>query len=261
LIKGEVDEGLGVVKSLAGDAAGQLNSQVIQPYWKEAAPQLEAYFREAWGDYYYDYFIDEWNSGVNDLNRLYNWLDTVVVAGDWRRLLALVVGTWYSPGILSGLLSLNKGYKGNLDALDALQLVEKTAGSLVDVRTENEKENSGQPDLPRQFRNCYLDVGYARDWLTPDVLKLSKDKSVLECKATSTVIADLRRINGNKRQPVIVLDSSDDGRAKMIAKTLTSEHGFKKVFIVNGGFSSWKQNKLPFVPPQNGRGTRRTLFF
>ena len=141
-----------------------MNTSVVQPWWKEQAPLLEAYFREAWGDYYYDYFIDEWNSGVNDLNRLYNFLDTQVVAGDWKRLVGLLVATWYSPGALGFLLSLNKGYKGNLNALDALQLIEKTGGraSLVDIRMDKER-SSGQPDLPRRLgererRVCKADV-------------------------------------------------------------------------------------------------------
>ena len=76
-------------------------------------------------------------------------------------------------------------------------------------------------DLPRRINRSYLDVGYARDWLTPDVMKLSRDKDMLMCRATSTVIADLKRISGNKGHPVIVLDSSDDGRAKQIAKVPT----------------------------------------
>ena len=222
-----------------------MNTSVVQPWWKEQAPLLEAYFREAWGDYYYDYFIDEWNSGVNDLNRLYNFLDTQVVAGDWKRLVGLLVATWYSPGALGFLLSLNKGYKGNLNALDALQLIEKTGGraSLVDIRMDKER-SSGQPDLPRRLANSYLDVGYARDWLTPDVMRMSKDKDQLMCRATSTVIADLKRVNGNKAQPVILIDNSDDGRAKGIARFLTNDHKLT-CYVVKGGFDAWKRNKLP----------------
>ncbi|QDZ25537.1 hypothetical protein HOP50_17g80790 [Chloropicon primus] len=244
-IKAEVADGLTQVKGALGDGLNQVNTSVVQPYWKEQAPVLEAYFRNAWGDYYYDYFIDEWNSGVNDLNRLYNFLDNTVVAGDWKRFLALAGATWYSPGFLSFVLSLNKGYKGNLNALDALQMIEKTGGkaSLVDVRMDNEKFG-GSPDLPRRLSRSYLDVGYARDWLTPDVMKLSKDKDLMMSKATSTVIADLKRINGNKKQPVIVIDSSDDGRAKSIAKMLTQEHKLT-CYVVRGGFDAWKRNKLP----------------
>jgi len=255
-IQSEVGNQLGVVKGLAGDAVGQVNEGVLQPYWKETAPKLEAYFREAWGDYYYDYFIDEWDSGVNDLNRLYNFLDTTVVAGDWKRLVALLGATYYSPSVLSFIFSLNKGYKGNLDALDALQLVEKTPGAIVDVRTDSEK-NSGQPDMARSMRDSYLDVGYARDWLTPDVLKMASSKDMLCAKATSTVIADCRGVS--KRQPLVLLDSGGDGRAKMVAKVLTSEHGFKKVFVINGGFSAWKQMRLPVKGVQGTQ--RRTIFF
>jgi len=244
-LKSEVTEGIAEVKGLLGQGFDQLNTSVVQPWWKEQAPLLEAYFREAWGDYYYDYFIDEWNSGVNDLNRLYNFLDTQVVAGDWKRLVGLLVATWYSPGALGFLLSLNKGYKGNLNALDALQLIEKTGGraSLVDIRMDKER-SSGQPDLPRRLANSYLDVGYARDWLTPDVMRMSKDKDQLMCRATSTVIADLKRVNGNKAQPVILIDNSDDGRAKGIARCLTNDHKLT-CYVVKGGFDAWKRNKLP----------------
>ena len=52
------------------------------------------------------------------------------------------------------------------------------------------------------------------------------------------------KISGNKKQAVIVIDSSDDGRAKQIAKVLTQEHALT-CYVVNGGFDAWKRNKLP----------------
>jgi len=258
-VEGELTEGLGVLKNVAGDAYTELNTSVIQPYWKETAPQLEAYFRNWWGDYYYDYFIDEWNSGVNDLNRLYNFIDTQIVAGDVKRLVALLVATWYTPGFLGFLGGLNKGYRGDVNAVDAFQMVEADDANIVDVRSDSEK-NVGVPDLPNRYRDHYLDVGFARDWLTPDVMRLSKDSKELECKATSTVIADLKRLS-NKGQPVIVLDSRNDGRAVMISKALTSTHKFKNVYVISGGFNSWKQNKLPStLPAGSQRGGSRWIF-
>ena len=122
---------------------------------------------------------------------------------------------------------------------------DRTGGraSLVDIRMDKER-SSGQPDLPRRLANSYLDVGYARDWLTPDVMRMSKDKDQLMCRATSTVIADLKRVNGNKAQPVILIDNSDDGRAKGIARCLTNDHKLT-CYVVKGGFDAWKRNKLP----------------
>lgn len=256
----EVNDGIAEVQTLANEQFAQLNEGVIQPWWKDTAPQLEAYFRAQWGDYYYDYFIDEWNSGVNDLERLYNFTTNTVIAGDWKRGLALLAATWYSPGIFSFLLSLNKGYRGNVDAIDAFQMVENDDATIVDVRLDSEK-SVGVPDLPSRFKNNYLDVGYARDWLTPDVMKLSQDMKALETKATSTVVADLKRLN-DKRQPVIVLDNRNDGRAISISKELTSAYNFRNVYVINGGFNSWKSNKLPHVLPDGRRGTqRRGIFF
>jgi len=256
----EVNDGIAEVQGIAGEQLTQLNDTVIQPYWKETAPQLEAYFRQAWGDYYYDYFIDEWNSGVNDLERLYNFTTNTVIAGDWKRGLALLAATWYTPGFLVFLLSLNKGYRGNVDAIDAFQMVENEDATIVDVRLDSEK-SVGVPDLPSRFKNNYLDVGYARDWLTPDVMKLSQDMKALETKATSTVVADLKRLN-DKRQPVIVLDNRNDGRAISISQELTSTYKFRNVYVINGGFNSWKSNKLPHILPDGRRGTmKRGLFF
>lgn len=210
-----------------------VNDSVVQPYWKEQAPKIEAYFRDWWGDYYYDYFIDEWNSGVNDLNRLWNW-----TSQDWRRGVALVGGTYYGPGILGFLFNLNKGYKRNLAPIDAIQMMEKS-GCLVDVRMDSEK-GSGSPDLPRRMSKSYVPVGYAKEWLTPEVMRLSRDTNLLLAKATSSVIADLSIVN----KDVILIDSSDNGRAKDIAKVLTKEYGFS-AYVVSGGFDAWKQNKLP----------------
>jgi rhodanese-related sulfurtransferase len=256
----EVNDGIAEVQGIAGEQLIQLNETVIQPYWKETAPQLEAYFRQAWGDYYYDYFIDEWNSGVNDLERLYNFTTNTVIAGDWKRGLALLAATWYTPGFFVFLLSLNKGYRGNVDAIDAFQMVENEDATIVDVRLDSEK-SVGVPDLPSRFKNNYLDVGYARDWLTPDVMKLSQDMKALETKATSTVVADLKRLN-DKRQPVIVLDNRNDGRAISISQELTSTYKFRNVYVINGGFNSWKSNKLPHILPDGRRGTmKRGLFF
>lgn len=53
-------------------------------------------------------------------------------------------------------------------------------------------------------------------------------------------IAALKRVK--KRTRILLLDKNG-GTAKDIAKALTSR-GYKRVFVISGGFSSWVSSKL-----------------
>ena len=239
---------------VGGAALVQLNDAVLQPLWAKAAPGLEAYFRKAWGDYYYDYFIDEWNSGVNDLGRLWRFTKNDVVAGDWKRGVALAGGVYFSPNLLGLVAGLGRGYRGELAPVDALKLISGQGATLVDVRLDSEKSSAGVPDLAKG--GC-VDVGYAGEWLSASVRRQLSNSRALEARATATVVADLKKVGGRRGAKIVLLDSGD-GRATAIAKSLTKDLGFRNVYCVDGGFASWRRSRLP-VRDASGGGEKGTF--
>jgi len=248
-LSNQASTALDVAKDAGQTAIEGANEYVIKPAWDFSKPELEKYFRGAWGDYNYDYFIKEWNDGVTDLGRLYNFLKNDVVAGDWRRLLGLVGTVYFSPAILRTAIDIGKGYKGQASPVEAVQLLQRRDGVLIDTRSDNEKASSGIPDLPSNVRSSYIDVGFAGEWLGNDVRRQLRDSKVLESKATATVIADLKQVNKDRAKVVVLLDGSDNGRASSVAKCLTKDQRLKNVYVIKGGFQAWKKDLKVRVSP------------
>lgn len=124
-----------------------------------------------------------------------------------------------------------RGYAGDLNAPSALNLlIQDGAAVLVDVRTLEEQGAKGLLDLPPKNRRQL--VSLERATLERGAFK---NNFATESKITAVQIAALKATN--KGKPLIVLDQNSK-QSKAVAKELTSL-GFKKVYVVAGGFAAW----------------------
>ena len=68
----------------------------------------------------------------------------------------------------------------------------------------------------------------------------------MHLQVTALEIAALKRVS--KNSSVLVMDRNGGGPAKGVAKEL-QRLGFRKVYIVTGGFSGWNTSKLQVRAP------------
>ncbi|KAK9843352.1 hypothetical protein WJX74_010836 [Apatococcus lobatus] len=177
--------------------------------------------------------------------------------------LGLAALYFLGPAFLRGLFGTFRGYRGNISpaaALDALANDGNTV--LVDVRTSREKESSGIPDIPNSGKLIELEFATVDSRSTRGQLR-----NVNNVERTMTVlqIAALKKVN--KGTTVLLMDKNGGG-AKAVAKEL-SGRGFRRIFVINGGFQGWTGSKLQtrlsssvspieILSPGNIFGTQRT---
>mmetsp|Transcript_28277 Transcript_28277/g.50526 ORF Transcript_28277/g.50526 Transcript_28277/m.50526 type:complete len:407 (-) Transcript_28277:61-1281(-) len=160
--------------------------------------------------------------------------ETVLVAGAFLYL---------APPVFTGLTALLQGYKGDLSAAAALNMLTSDKSAvLVDIRRTSEKESSGVPDLPSSASNREIELEYA---FTEDrkLRGLLANADAVEAQVTALQIAALRRTK--KGSPLILLDKAGN-TAKIVAKEL-AKLGYGKVYVIAGGFDGrggWVQSKL-----------------
>lgn len=124
------------------------------------------------------------------------------------------------------------GYAGDISATDAWKLLEKKAEAvLVDVRTPQEWEQIGLPDLAN---------------LGKVVLRLSW-KMMPSGEANSQFVSEFSRLQVAQDTPVLLLCRSG-GRSQAAACALT-EAGYRRCFNIASGFegpAGWKNSQLPW---------------
>ncbi|KAA6421320.1 MAG: calcium sensing receptor [Trebouxia sp. A1-2] len=141
--------------------------------------------------------------------------------------LGAVAFYYIAPPVLKLLFGSLRGYAGEINpaaALDAVAIGGNVV--IVDIRTSREKENGGVPDLP--FGNRLIEVEYAE-------IEDRKVRGQLQ-----NVGAIERQVN--KRTQILLLDKNGS-TSKAIAKEL-SRKGFRKIRVIQGGFSGWTSSKL-----------------
>lgn len=154
---------------------------------------------------------------------------------------AFVVLYFLAPSLLSSVAYAARGYKGDLSAAQALDLLSKAKYVLIDVRTEKEKSKSGLPSLPRNVKNKFLSIPLEE---LPGKLKSQlRNSRKVEAEIVSLKISFLKRIGRGSN--LIIIDSFGD-IAKIVAKSL-SALGFKNTWVVLDGFDGgkgWVQSRL-----------------
>lgn len=123
------------------------------------------------------------------------------------------------------------GYAGDISVTDGWNLLEKKAEAvLVDVRTPNEWETVGLPEVS--------DLGKSVHRIT-----WRMDKPV---EASSLFASEFSRLQVAKDTPILLLCRSG-GRSQAAAMALTAT-GYTRCFNLAGGFegpTGWKNSHLP----------------
>lgn len=154
---------------------------------------------------------------------------------------AVVLFYFLTPPVISSIACAARGYKGDLSASQALDLIMKRDYLLVDVRTEKEKSKSGVPNLPRYAINSLLYVPVEE--LSLKFKGRLRDYRKAEAEVAAIKISYLRRIN--KSSKLVILDRYGD-MAKSVARSLT-RLGLKNSWVVTDGFDGgrgWVQSRL-----------------
>ncbi|KAG0628637.1 hypothetical protein M758_1G041800 [Ceratodon purpureus] len=154
---------------------------------------------------------------------------------------ALLLVYFLAPPLLSSVSYAARGYKGDLTAPQALDLLVKENYTLVDVRSDREKSKSGVPSLPRNAKNKILPVPIEE--LPGKVKGQLRDVRKVEAEIAALKISALKRLN--KGSKIVIIDSTGN-IAKIIARSL-SELGFKNTWVVLDGYDGgkgWLQSKL-----------------
>ncbi|PWA37909.1 calcium sensing receptor [Artemisia annua] len=161
---------------------------------------------------------------------------TIAVTGG-----VLVLAYFLLPPVFSAISFNLRGYKGALTPAQVLDLVSSQNYTLIDIRSENEKDKSGIPRLPSSAKNKLIAIPLED---LPSKLKgLVRNTKKLEAEIAALKISYLKKIN--KGSKIVILDSYTDS-AKIVARYLT-ELGFKNCWIVADGFSGgkgWLQSRL-----------------
>ncbi|KAJ7566064.1 hypothetical protein O6H91_02G086700 [Diphasiastrum complanatum] len=164
--------------------------------------------------------------------------DPFILAGGAGGLLLLYL---FAPSIGSSIAYAARGYKGNLTAAQALDLLSKEDYTLVDVRTEKEKAKSGVPSLPKSVKNKFLSIPLEE---LPSKLKGQlRNARKVEAEIAAIKISSLKKLNRGSK--IVILDGYGDV-GKFVAKSLT-DLGFKNTWMIVDGFDGgrgWVQSKL-----------------
>jgi rhodanese-related sulfurtransferase len=149
-----------------------------------------------------------------------------------------------AAGLLFGSL---RGYAGTLSAVTTLETLTSDSNAvLIDLRSEEDKEKAGIPDVPGSVSNRCLDVEIAS--ISDKKLRGNlSNPSAIETQITAIQIASLKKVN--KGSKVILMDKNGS-QSVGVAKELAAR-GFGKVFVISGGFdgrNGWVQSKLQIKP-------------
>lgn len=124
------------------------------------------------------------------------------------------------------------GYAGDISVEEAWELLEKKADAvLVDVRTPQEWEQIGLPDLASLGK-----VAFRLSW-----------KVLPSGETDSLFVSEFSRLQVADDTPVLLL-CRGGGRSQAAALALT-QNGYRRCFNIAGGFEGpkgWKASQLPW---------------
>lgn len=154
---------------------------------------------------------------------------------------ALILIYFLAPSIFSSLAYAARGYKGNLSAAQALDLLSKADYVLIDIRKEKERSKAGVPSLPRNARSKTLSIPLEE--LPGKLRNQLRNTRKVGAEIVALKISYLKRIGRGSN--LVILDSFGD-IGKVVAKSLTAL-GFKSTWVVIDGFEGsrgWLQSRL-----------------
>ncbi|KAL6770092.1 hypothetical protein ACKKBG_A33560 [Auxenochlorella protothecoides x Auxenochlorella symbiontica] len=156
--------------------------------------------------------------------------------------LAAAAAWFLLPPALRLLGSGFRGYAGEIAPAAALnELSGWRDGVLVDLRSDREKSVAGVPDLPSAGKLVEVEYAEIGDRRARGALR---DPGSLEAEVTAMQVAGLKR--AKRGSPIYLLDKNGSV-AKTVAKNLARQ-GFKRVYVVSGGFQGWQNAKLQIKP-------------
>lgn len=142
------------------------------------------------------------------------------------------------PPLLRSFVGGLRGYRGDLTPASALDLVSNEGNVvLVDLRSDREKESGGVPELPSGRSAIELEYVSISDRKIRGQLR---NPGALETTVTALEIAQLKRVS--KGTTVLLLDKSGS-QSKAVARELSAK-GFRKIYVISGGFNAWASAKL-----------------
>lgn len=164
--------------------------------------------------------------------------DPLILAGGAGALILLYL---IAPALLSSVAYAARGYAGDFTAAQALDVLSKQDYTLIDVRTEKEKNKSGIPSLPKNAKAKYVVVPI-EEFASKLKSQLRNSRKV-EAEVAAIKISALKRIG--KGSKLIIIDSQGD-IGKVVAKAL-NVLGYKNAWVVADGFDGskgWVQSRL-----------------
>ena len=151
----------------------------------------------------------------------------------------LVLAYVAAPPLVRALATRVRGFAGAISPAAALDAIVGSGDALlVDIRSAADKEAAGVPSLPAGARVVDVELAAVADRRLRASLR---DVGAVERGVTALEIASLKRVG--KGTTVLLLDRRG-GDAKAVARELAAR-GFKRAFVVAGGFSAWAGARLP----------------
>ncbi len=161
---------------------------------------------------------------------------------------AAALGVLYvvGPPLVRAITTSARGYAGEVSPPAALDAVARGGDAvLIDLRSAREKEAAGLPDLPAGGlgggggRYLEVEAAVVEDRRLRGALR---DPGAVERRVTALQVAALKRLGKSTR--ILLLDRNGGGGAKGVARELAGSLGFKRVYVVAGGFGGWVGAKL-----------------
>jgi len=151
----------------------------------------------------------------------------------------IATGVYFlGPPVLRVLFGSFRGFAGQISPAAALDAASTDGNTvIIDIRSGNEKEYAGVPDLPKRDRLIELEFASVSDRRIRGQLR---NVDNIEKQMTVLQIAALKKV---KKGTKVLLMDKNGSVAKDVAKGLNSK-GYKKVFVISGGFNGWTSSKL-----------------
>lgn len=128
------------------------------------------------------------------------------------------------------------GYAGIFKPTKALQVLRMEDSLLVDVRSDRERAENGVPELRKGALG--KGIAFPLQKVVPSLARRVRDPQALAIQVLGAQIASLIKLN--KETKILILDNRGEC-AKEVARAVVSA-GFRRVYIVEGGFKAWKRD-------------------
>eukprot|EP00879_Flechtneria_rotunda_P009173 GHRR01009603.1.p1 GENE.GHRR01009603.1~~GHRR01009603.1.p1 ORF type:complete len:478 (+),score=187.31 GHRR01009603.1:557-1990(+) len=138
------------------------------------------------------------------------------------------------------------GYAGEIDAEQvAALLAEDSKVFLIDIRSEQQREKEGLPELKLQARLKVAAFPLQQITVPSKLAREVANTDELRLLMNAAYIAGLPQCQGGLTR-MVVMDSTSSDKARDLARALVSL-GFGLSYIMKDGFNGWAEAELPIV--------------